>query len=150
MPDLTGALAGGIGSLRWLVTFYRRDQAPDAGVAIEETLVPLATVHADVQPAGSITWVWSTQIDGPITHLINVRWQDYPTNAEVVVRSTNRPDGTQRSELFRIRRVKELQGRKRFIQLECEQEHSRTTPDDSDETRNDLLTEPYDGVGAAS
>jgi hypothetical protein len=27
--------------------------------------------------------------------------------------------------------------------MECELEHSRTTPDDSDKTRNDLLTEPY-------
>jgi len=149
MPDLSGRLQGGIGSLHWLVTLARRDQAPDDNVAIEETFVPLAVVHADIQPAGTQTWVQSTQIDGPVTHFINLRWQNIPSNADVVLRSTTLRDGTQRTELYRIRRVKELQGRKRFIQLECEQEHARATPDDSLGTRNAMLTEPYDGAAAA-
>ena len=36
-------------------------------------------------------------------------------------------------------------GRKRFLQMECEIEHSRTLPDDAEGTLNALLTEPYDG-----
>ena len=36
-----------------------------------------------------------------------------------------------------------IAGRKRFLQMECELEHSRMTPDDSDATRNLYLTEPY-------
>jgi hypothetical protein len=51
-----------------------------------------------------------------------------------------------RTELLRVRRTKEIAGRKRFLQMECELEHSRLTPDDSDATRNDLLTEPYSTV----
>jgi head-tail adaptor len=146
----SGALAASIGSLRWLVTLYRRDQAPSDDLALTENLVPLATVHADVQPTYASTFYQSTQVDTPITHMINVRWQDYPATIDVVVRSTKRPsDGQLRSELFRVRRTKEVGGRKRFLQMECELEHSRITPDDSDATRNDLLTEPYDGSVAA-
>jgi head-tail adaptor len=134
----------GIGSLRWLVTLYRRDQAPADDMALQETLVPIATVHADIQPTYASTFYQSTQVDTPITHMINVRWQDYPATIDVVVRSTRRPDnGGLRSELFRVRRTKEVGGRKRFLQMECELEHSRITPDDSDATRNGLLTEPY-------
>lgn len=147
MPDNpSGQLAAsnGIGSLRWLVTLYRRDQAPAEDLALEETLVPIASVHADVQPSYFSTFSQSTQIDGPVTHIINIRWQDYPANADVVVRSSKRPDGTLRTELFRVRRTKEIAGRKRFLQMECELEHSRTTPDDSDDTRNKTLTEPYE------
>ena len=143
MADLTGALPAGIGSLRWLVTLYRRDQAPAEDLALEETLVPLATVHADIQPTYPSTFYQSTQIDTPITHMVSIRWQNYPPTIDVVARSTTLNDGTQRTELFHVRRTKEIAGRKRFLQMECELEHSRMTPDDSDATRNLYLTEPY-------
>jgi head-tail adaptor len=147
MPDNTsGALTAstGVGSLRWLVTLYRRDQAPADDMALTENLVPIATVHADIQPTYASTFYQSTQVDTPITHMVNIRWHDYPSTIDVVVRTTIRPGGAGlRTELFRVRRTKEVGGRKRFIQMECEIEHSRPTPDDSDATRNDLLTEPY-------
>ena len=141
----SGALAASVGSLRWLVTLYRRDQAPADDLALTETLFPLETVHADIQPTYASTFYQSTQVDTPVTHMICIRWQNYPATIDVVIRSTSRPDDqTIRSELFRVRRSKEIAGRKRFIQLECELEHSRITPDDSDATRDALLTEPYD------
>ena len=153
MPDNpTGALTAstGLGALRWLVTLYRRDQEPADDMALQERLVPIATVHAAIEPTFASTFYQSTQVDQPVTHMITIRWQDYPETIDVVVRSTTRPDtGGQRSELFRVRRTKEVGGRKRFLQMECEIEHSRITPDDSDGTRNALLTEPYDGAGAA-
>lgn len=152
MPDNpSGQLTAdhGIGTLRWLVTLYRRDQDPAHDLGLQETLVPIATVHAAVDPAWESTFIQSTQIDGPITHMITMRWQHYPVNADVVVRTTKAPDGTLWSELFRVRRTKELGGRKRFIQLSCELEHSRAVPDATDATNNELLTEPYDGAAAA-
>lgn len=153
MPDNpTGALTAstGVGSLRWLVTLYRRDQVPADDLALQETLVPIATVHAAIEPTFASTFYQSTQVDQPVTHMLTIRWQDYPETIDVVIRSTDRPDtGGQRTELFRVRRTKEVGGRKRFLQMECELEHSRITPDDSDGTRNALLTEPYDGAGAA-
>jgi head-tail adaptor len=135
--------SSGIGSLRWLVTLYRRDQTPADDMALQENLVPIATVHADIQPTYASTFYQSTQVDTPITHMINVRWFDYPATIDVVVRSTTRPDGSQRTELYRVRRTKEVGGRKRLLQMECELEHSKTTPDDTDATRNAELTEPY-------
>jgi head-tail adaptor len=151
MPDdPSGALAASIGALRWVVTLYRRDQSPADDLALAETLVPLATVHANVQPSRPSTLYQSTQIDGPVTHMIDIRWQDYPATVDVVARSTKRPNGGGlRTELFRVRRSTEIAGRKRFIRMECELERSRITPDDSDGTRNALLTEPYDGAAAA-
>jgi len=145
----SGALSASVGSLRWLVTLYRRDQFPAVDLALVESLVPLATVHASIEPTYASTFYQSTQVDTPVTHMICIRWQDYPATIDVVARSTTRPsDQTMRTELFRVRRSKEIAGRKRFIQLECELEHSRSTPDDGTGTRNDLLTEPYDGAGA--
>jgi head-tail adaptor len=142
--------SNGIGSLRWLVTLYRRDQAPAADLALVEDLVRIASVHADIQPTYSSTFYQSTQVDTPITHMINIRWQDYPPTIDVVTRVTERaPDGSLRGELFRVRRSKEVGGRKRFLQMECEIERSRTLPDDADATINASLTEPYDGASAA-
>lgn len=153
MPDNpSGQLttSNGIGALRWLVTLYRRDQAPADDLALEESLVVVAKVRADIQPTYPSTFYQSTQVDTPITHMITIRWQDYAPTVDVVTRVTERaPDGSLRGELFRVRRTKELAGRKRFLQMECELEHSRTLPDDGDGTLNALLTEPYDGAGAA-
>jgi head-tail adaptor len=152
MPDNpSGALTAsvGLGSLRWRVTLYRRDQAPADDLALQESLVPIATVHAAIEPTYASTFYASTQVDTPVTHMITIRWADYPATIDVVIRSTDRPGGGQRSELFRVRRTKEVGGRKRFLQMECELEHARTTPDDGDGTRNALLTEPYDGAAAA-
>jgi head-tail adaptor len=144
------AASNGIGSLRWWVTLYRRDQAPADDLALQETLVAIATVRADIQPTYPSTFFQSTQVDTPTTHMITIRWQDYLSTAVIVTRVTERaPDGTLRGELFRVRRSLELAGRKRFIRMECELERSRTLPDDSNQTLNDLLTEPYDGAGAA-
>jgi len=169
----SGALAASVGSLRWLVTLYRRDQAPADDLALTENLVPLATVHADIQPTYASTFYQSTQVDTPVTHMICIRWQDYLATIDVVVRTTRLPGsgggggdfsgdfggdfagggtgtgGTMRTEIFRVRRTKEIAGRKRFLQMECELEHSRITYAEDDVTRNAVLTEPYDGAAAA-
>lgn len=153
MPDNpSGQLttSNGIGALRWWVSLYRRDQAPAADLGLDEDLVLIAQVHANIEPTYASTFYQSTQVDTPITHLVTIRWQDYPATADVVTRVTERAsDGTLRGELFRVRRTKELAGRKRFLQMECEIEHSRTLPDDADTTINANLTEPYDGAAAA-
>jgi hypothetical protein len=145
MPDNpSGAIPGvsGIGALRWRVTLYRRDQAPGPGNRIAETLVPIAVCQADIQPTYPSTFYNSAQIDTPITHLIRLRWADYVPNVYVVMRSTLRPsDGTMRTELFRVRRVKEIAGRKRFAELEVELERSKTTDTDSDAEREQMFAE---------
>lgn len=153
MPDNpSGRLIAdhGIGQLKWRVTLYRRDQRPADDLALDEDLVRIAMVWADIQPTYASTFYQSTQVDTPITHMINMRWQDLPPTVDVVTRVTHRPnDGTLRGDLYRVRRTKEVGGRKRFIQMECEAEHGRTLPDDADGTINALLTEPYDGAAAA-
>jgi hypothetical protein len=53
----------GIGSLRWRVTLYRRDQAPDPGLGIKETLVRIATVQSDIQPTYPSTFYNSVASD---------------------------------------------------------------------------------------
>jgi len=145
MPDNpSGSLPGsvGIGALRWQATLYRRDQAPGPNSAITETLVPLATVHADIQPTYPSTFYGSMQIDTPVTHLIRLRWADYVPTIDVIMRSTVRPtDNTIRTELYRVRRVKEIGGRKRFGELECELEHVETTAGDTDNERQQLFAE---------
>lgn len=145
MPDNpSGSLPAqsGIGQLRWLVTLYRRDQGPGPGGAISEALTPIANVHADVQPTYPSTFYLSAQIDTPVTHLVRLRWQDYVETTHVIARSTWRPsDGTIRTELFRVRRIKEIGGRKRFVELECELERVATTEGDSDAERELVFAE---------
>jgi hypothetical protein len=145
LPDNPSGQIGtvnGVGALRWTVMLYRRDQAPGANSAIGENLVLIATVHADIQPTYPSTFYNSAQIDTPITHLIRTRWLDYVENVYVIMRTTTRPsDGTNRTEIFRIRRVKEVGGRKRFTEYEAELERIDTTTGDGDPERESLFAE---------
>lgn len=110
-----------LGSLRWVVTLAKRVQAP-SGTGIVETLTNPIQVHANIQSVGAIAFWGSMQVDTPVTHKITIRWQPYLDNTYVVVREQLQQDGSVRKETFRIRRIKELNGRKRFIEIEAELE----------------------------
>jgi head-tail adaptor len=112
-----------IGQLRWPVVIATRQQAADpASPGILETLAKLMTVHADIQPIGAMTFFAGVQVDTPVTHRITLRWLDWVDTTCVIFRTTTRLDLTTRVERFRVRRLAEIAGRKRFIQLDCELE----------------------------
>ncbi len=100
-----------------------RQQAADPDSAgILETIAKTQTVHADIQPIGALTFYAGVQVSTPVTHRITLRWLDWVDTTCVIFRATNRLDLTQRVERFRVRRLAEVNGRKRFIQLDCELE----------------------------
>jgi head-tail adaptor len=115
-----------IGSLRWPVTIATREQAAAATAAsaatITETLAQQQTVRADIRPIGPMTFVAGQQTDRPITHRIYIRWLDWIDMQHVILRITQRLDGTNRVETFRIRKVGEVDGRKRFLEILAELE----------------------------
>jgi head-tail adaptor len=111
-----------IGSLRWPVTVLTRKQIPSGTATITEFPVDAYQTHADVQPIGAMTFYAGQQTDRPITHRITMRWLDWIDETHAIIRNTTRLDGTIRTETFRIRRVKEVDGRKRLIEIEAELE----------------------------
>lgn len=112
-----------INRLRWPVYLANRIQIAQAtGTGIDEVPADAILVHADVQAVGAVTFWNGMQVDTPITHRIFIRWVDAIPNIGVVIRQTLRRDGSVRTERFRVRRWKELGGRKRFTLLEVELE----------------------------
>ena len=107
-----------LSSLRWPVTLAQRVQAPDGDGSTVETLINPVTVHASIESIGMSTFWGATQIEG-VSHRIRMRWQAYLDQTFVVIRVTATPDGESRSETFRVRRVKEIGGRKRFVEIEA-------------------------------
>lgn len=116
-----------VGKLRWLVTLAYRTETPDLTTGLTESYTAVDEVHCNIVPINSMTFIGAEQIDSPFTHKIYLRWKDYPQGYDVIIRQTLRPDDTARYEIFRIRRVMEIGGRKRFIC--CEAELERSTPD---------------------
>ena len=111
------------GKRRWKVWIGRRDQAPDlAGSGITESLVEIKWIWANIVPIGAMTFYAASQTDTPVTHRVWTRWLGYVDTRHVVLRDIVLPDGTRRRELFRIRRVAEDQGRKRYTMMEVELE----------------------------
>ncbi|HEY8685997.1 MAG TPA: head-tail adaptor protein [Chloroflexota bacterium] len=115
-----------IGSLRWPVIICTRLQAADPNsTGILETLAETQTVYADIQPIGPMTFYAAEQVDTPVTHRITIRWLNWVDTTCVVFRTTNNPDGTKMTERFRVRRVMPVDGRQRFIRMECELEERK-------------------------
>jgi hypothetical protein len=119
-----------ISDLRWPVSICKRVQSADpASSGIVESYISLLDVRAniqpsrtDTQPVGPLTYYAGEQVEGPFTHQVMIRWLDWVDTTHVIQRQTRRLDGTVRTELFRIRRAMEVNGRKRFLFLMCEQE----------------------------
>ena len=112
-----------IGQLRWPVTIAKRVQQPDPdGTGIVDILTNLQDVRADILPVGALTFYSGAQVDTPITHRVILRLLDWLDATHVILRELQRQDGTVRREVFRIRRLKWLEGDNRFLELEVEQE----------------------------
>jgi hypothetical protein len=99
-----------------------REQTASGTATISETPTDLMAVMADVQPIGPMTYLAGQQTDRPITHKIRLRWLDWIDETHIIVRRSTRLDGSVRTETFRVRRVKEVDGRKRFLEIEAELE----------------------------
>jgi len=119
--------------LRWRVRIGQRIQTADPTASIVEQFLGAREVWADVQPVGALTFWGSVQVDTPVTHRIIIRWVGYIDNTWAVVRETKPASlaplpqtaqgfETPRVEIFRVRRVIEIDGRKRFTGLDCELE----------------------------
>ena len=122
-----------VSRLRWRVQLGQRVQSPESSGGITEQFQGLREIWADIQPVGAMTFWGAMQIDSPVTHRITMRWISYIDNTWAVLRATQPPSlaesaptdqGYQapRYEVFRVRRVLELDGRKRFTVLDCELE----------------------------
>ncbi len=129
MADRPGAELGPdpnairIGTLRWCVVIATREQAADPNSAgILETIAMTQTVRADVQPIGALTFYAAEQVETPVTHRIVIRWLDWVDATHVIFRTTKRPDGSLMIERFRVRRVMSIDGRQRFLRMDCELE----------------------------
>jgi hypothetical protein len=113
-----------IGRLRWPVQLLRRSQfAQPGGTGIVEGEDAI-TVHADLQALGPILFYGGVTASGDKapTHRAIVRWVDGIDMTYAIRRVTNRPNGTQKTEMFRVRRIMEIEGRKRFVSLELQLE----------------------------
>jgi hypothetical protein len=112
-----------VGSLRWPIAIATRQQIPDPNSpGILDQIAKAHPTRADVQPVGPMTFYGAAQVDTPVTHRITLRWLDFVDTTCVIFRTTRRPNGTLKTELFRIRRLMDLDGRKRFLRAECELE----------------------------
>ena len=112
-----------IGSLRWSVVIATREQVADPdSPGLLENLAKTQTVRADVQPIGPVTFYAAEQVNTPVTHRIVMRWLDWVDTTHVIIRVTKRPDQSDMVEWFRVRRVMSIDGRQRFLRLDCELE----------------------------
>ena len=119
-----------VGQLRWPVIVARRRENfdPPGGISIFEDWVQVELVHAEILPISALTFYGAEQVDMPVTHRITTRFLGYLDNTFVIARNAVIPGGAVRGELFRIRRVKELNGRKRFTSLDVELERVTDGP----------------------
>jgi len=112
-----------IGELRWLVTLATRAQSaqPD-GTGINEDWIHLVQVHARIQAMRPVTYWTAMQTETPVSHVIRIRWVNVLSNTQAILRTTIMQSGEPRTEVYRVRRYMEVEGRKRFVDIEAQQE----------------------------
>ncbi len=116
-----------IGELRWPVKLYLREQIPNPDTSgIIELPTEIQRLHADIQPIRAMAFYQGMNANGPDapTHTIETRWNDQVDTRHAFVRTTTRPDGTYRVEVFRVRRsLGDREGRKRrsWYEVQLEQ-----------------------------
>lgn len=114
-----------IGDLRWPVTIYRRVQTTGNGPGIAETRVEIASVYAKIAQKGdaaNATFWGDAQVDTADGWWIWIRWRAGIDTTCIVVRRSVAPDGATWEETFRVRRLGEEGGRKRFLRISAELE----------------------------
>src|SRR4051794_8406014 len=112
-----------IGSLHWRVVIATREQVADPdSPGFLETPAHMQTVRADIQPIGALTFYAAEQVETPVTHRIVILWLDWIDTTHVVIRVTKRSDQSEMIERFRVRRTMPIDGRQRFLRMDCELE----------------------------
>lgn len=101
-----------IGELNRRVVLRKRVDAPVFESAIEETFPFQKPRWAKIEPVGTAIYSEGVQAGSMITHRIFMRFIDGITEAHEVVRKDN---------VYRVKRVTDVQGRERFTVLEVEQ-----------------------------
>ncbi len=113
-----------IGELRWPVMLAeRRQEAQHGGAGIDEMFLTIGLTRARVRQIYMTTfWTLSDQTERPITHLIGMRWLNVLSNTQVILRSTLLRDRSPQVEVFRVRRMRTLDGPRRWVEAEVELE----------------------------
>lgn len=102
-----------IGELRERVTI----QAPgppvdDGGGGVTVFWTDLATVWAAIRPVSNVERYYAQQVEASTTHEIFIRWRGDVKNAMRVLH---------RGAVYDIKSVLDLDGRHRFLKLQCEE-----------------------------
>jgi len=101
----------------------RRNQVPSAtSSGITEVYQVMFHTHADIQDTGTALFWGGTDVDTSFSHWITMRWHGYLDQTYAVQRVLTLPDDTSRTETYRVRRMREIGGRKRFVLIEAEME----------------------------
>lgn len=114
-----------IGQLRHRIWIGERVADPLNDGGVYESIAQPRRFSAAIEPVGTMVFQNGAQTGEAITHRIKIRWTDFPQMHWVAWRETLRPDGSTRREIFKIKRVSEINGEKRFLLLEAELEIQR-------------------------
>ncbi|AMW34287.1 phage head closure protein [Haematospirillum jordaniae] len=102
-----------IGDLNQRIALLSWQDCPDQETGLLALYRTEAEIWARVEPVGGAVYLGSQQIGQTITHRITMRWREGIT-AEHVIRH--------RGRCFRIRRITDLNGWRRFSVLDVEEE----------------------------
>jgi SPP1 family predicted phage head-tail adaptor len=124
-----------IGSLRLRVQIQTYTEAQDNTHRTIKTWTTVKTVWADIQPVKGLVTFDTKQIGEGVTHKITVRYQPNINTEHWLYMNSRR---------FRIRSVRNLQERNRYLELLCEEDslaiHNFTVNEDAVENPlQDLL-----------
>ncbi len=102
-----------IGKLRQRVQIQTYSEIQDATFKTLKTFTTIATVFAEIKPVKGYVTFDTKQIDQTVTHKVTIRYQPYITSENWLYMNSRR---------FRIRSVRNIDERNRYLELLCEED----------------------------
>jgi SPP1 family predicted phage head-tail adaptor len=100
------------GELDKRVTIRRREDIPTDDFGIGATFPESFSTWAKVVQTSATTYLGTVQTEKAMTHYVTIRWRSGITGDHEVVYD---------DQVFRIHRVRDLNSKRRFLLLECEE-----------------------------
>ncbi|MBX9476477.1 phage head closure protein [Yersinia enterocolitica] len=100
------------GELNRRITIRRRADMPADDFGVEPTYTEIFDVWAKMAQPGAVAYQGSVQTENIVTHYFTIRFRHEITADHEVVYY---------GQVYRIRRIRDLNSQKRFMLLECEE-----------------------------
>ena len=109
-----------LGDFRWNITLATRQSVPaEGGGFIDQIGNQRNDVPAAIEPIAGTRFFKAHQVFNDATHEVTIRYEDAVEMFDIIIRYSVEPDGREVQEIFHVKEMIDMDGRKQFLKIQC-------------------------------